>query len=104
MQHRATGATHRPTTYKIAGAIAGITEATIVDGVLRGIDDIATGATDGRIPVRMPFTVVSSIVHGIAEGMQEGELSPIEQFIESVGFRPEMAPAENCSDWYNGDS
>jgi len=100
VQHRTTGATHRPICYAIADAIAGITDATMVDGILRGIDDIANGTIGGRMPAPVPSTVVNAIVHGIAGGMREGELGHFRYQIEDWCFRQDKCLGQTYSGQY----
>jgi len=82
IQHGATGATHRFVGCVIASTIARPVKRTTIGSILCGIDGIATRALDGRMPVRMLFSVVSSIAHGTTEGMREGELGHFRYQIE----------------------
>ena len=100
VQHRTTGATHRPICYAIADAIAGITDATMVDGILRGIDDIANGTIGGRMPAPVPSTVVNAIVHGIAGRMREWELGHVRYQIENRRLGRKKGPVRVYTDQY----
>ena len=100
IQHRATGATHRSVNCLIASAIADAVKCRIVDGMPCGVDDIATGATDDRMPVRMLFSVVSSIAHGTTEGMREGESGHFRYQIEDWCFWQDKCLGQTYSGQY----
>ena len=100
IQHRATGATHRSVNCLIASAIARAVECTTIGSIPCGIDGIATRALDGRMPVRMLFSVVSSIAHGTTEGMREGESGHFRYQIEDWCFRQDKCLGQTYSGQY----